>query len=93
MNVLWVFAHPEPRSLGGALRDDGLATLRSLGHTVAESDLYAMDACLSVADRSARAFADGELSPRRPPARPAWPSTFAAFEHLPPELMKGTFLP
>jgi len=77
MNVLWVFAHPEPSSLGGALRDDGLATLRTLGHEVRESDLYAMDwnpvvgagdfggtdACLSVADRSARAYADGELSP------------------------------
>jgi NAD(P)H dehydrogenase (quinone) len=42
MNVLWIFAHPEPRSLGGALRDEGLATLRSLGHDVRESDLYAM---------------------------------------------------
>ncbi|WP_033293314.1 NAD(P)H-dependent oxidoreductase [Amycolatopsis jejuensis] len=42
MNVLWVFAHPEPESLNGALRDDGLATLRSLGHEVRESDLYAM---------------------------------------------------
>ena len=42
MNVLWVFAHPEPRSLSGALRDDGLRTLRELGHDVRESDLYAM---------------------------------------------------
>ncbi|MFI5606281.1 NAD(P)H-dependent oxidoreductase [Amycolatopsis sp. NPDC051903] len=42
MNVLWLFAHPEPHSLGGALRDDGLATLRALGHGVCESDLYAM---------------------------------------------------
>jgi NAD(P)H dehydrogenase (quinone) len=42
MNVLWVFAHPEPRSLSGALRDDGLRALRELGHDVRESDLYAM---------------------------------------------------
>ncbi|TYK44008.1 NAD(P)H-dependent oxidoreductase [Actinomadura decatromicini] len=42
MNVLWVFAHPEPRSLNGALRDHGAATLRSLGHRVRHSDLYAM---------------------------------------------------
>lgn len=40
--MLWVFAHPEPRSLSGALRDDGLRTLRELGHDVRESDLYAM---------------------------------------------------
>jgi putative NADPH-quinone reductase len=42
MNVLWLFAHPDPHSLGGALRDEGLATLRALGHDVRESDLYAM---------------------------------------------------
>lgn len=42
MNVLWIFAHPEPRSLGGALRDEGLRTLREEGHDVRESDLYAM---------------------------------------------------
>ncbi|MFC5747519.1 NAD(P)H-dependent oxidoreductase [Actinomadura rugatobispora] len=42
MNVLWVYAHPEPRSLNGALRDEGLHTLKELGHDVRESDLYAM---------------------------------------------------
>lgn len=79
MNVLWVFAHPEPRSLSGALRDDGLRTLRELGHAVRESDLYAMkwnpvvDAAdfgaeagnerLVVGAASARAHARGELSP------------------------------
>jgi NAD(P)H dehydrogenase (quinone) len=42
MNVLWVYAHPEPRSLNGALRDEGLHTLKELGHEVRESDLYAM---------------------------------------------------
>ncbi|HWD06531.1 MAG TPA: NAD(P)H-dependent oxidoreductase [Amycolatopsis sp.] len=42
MNVLWLFAHPDPHSLGGALRDEGLATLRALGHDVRESDLYAL---------------------------------------------------
>jgi NAD(P)H dehydrogenase (quinone) len=79
MNVLWVFAHPEPRSLSGALRDDGLRTLRDLGHEVRESDLYAMkwnplvdaadfgaeagDERLVVGATSARAHAGGELSP------------------------------
>ncbi|MET8851393.1 NAD(P)H-dependent oxidoreductase [Amycolatopsis sp. NPDC004625] len=76
MNVLWVFAHPEPRSLSGALRDDGLCTLRGLGHDVRESDLYAMkwnpvvdaadfgggDGRLVVGAASARAHARGELS-------------------------------
>ncbi|WP_410668736.1 NAD(P)H-dependent oxidoreductase [Amycolatopsis sp. cmx-4-68] len=79
MNVLWVFAHPEPRSLSGALRDDGLRTLKELGHDVRESDLYAMkwnpvvdaadfgaeagDERLVVGATSARAHARGELSP------------------------------
>jgi len=40
--VLWVSAHPEPASLTGSLRRDGIAALRALGHEVLESDLYAM---------------------------------------------------
>lgn len=40
--VLWVSALPEPRSLGGSLRTDGIAHLRRGDHTVIESDLYAM---------------------------------------------------
>lgn len=42
MQVLWVSAHPDPRSLNGALRDEGVAVLRERGHEVVESDLYAM---------------------------------------------------
>ncbi|NDU78004.1 flavodoxin family protein, partial [Actinomadura sp. DSM 109109] len=42
VNVLWIFAHPESRSLNGALRDHGAATLRRDGHRVRHSDLYAM---------------------------------------------------
>ncbi|TDD66392.1 NAD(P)H-dependent oxidoreductase [Actinomadura rubrisoli] len=42
MNVLWIFAHPEPRSFNGALRERGVRTLRGLGHHVRQSDLYAM---------------------------------------------------
>lgn len=42
MNVLWVFAHPEPRSLNGSLRDFGVSTLEAAGHEVRHSDLYAM---------------------------------------------------
>jgi NAD(P)H dehydrogenase (quinone) len=40
MNVLLVFAHPEPRSLNGALRDVAVAELKAGGHEVRISDLY-----------------------------------------------------
>jgi NAD(P)H dehydrogenase (quinone) len=43
MNVLIVFAHPEPRSLNGSLRDFAVQRLRAAGHAVEVSDLYAMD--------------------------------------------------
>jgi NAD(P)H dehydrogenase (quinone) len=42
MRVLWIFAHPEARSLSGALRDEGLRALDGLGHEHRSSDLYAM---------------------------------------------------
>lgn len=40
--VLWLSAHPEPQSLNGSLRDDGIQHLQQLGYRVVESDLYAM---------------------------------------------------
>lgn len=40
--MLWIYAHPEPRSLGGSLKDAGLRMLTDLGHEVRVSDLYAM---------------------------------------------------
>ncbi|WP_313015332.1 NAD(P)H-dependent oxidoreductase [Brevundimonas sp.] len=42
MNVLIVFAHPEPRSLNASLRDIAIEELEAQGHTVQVSDLYAM---------------------------------------------------
>jgi NAD(P)H dehydrogenase (quinone) len=42
MKVLIVFAHPEPRSFNGALKDRAVATLTELGHEVQVSDLYQM---------------------------------------------------
>jgi NAD(P)H dehydrogenase (quinone) len=79
MNVLWVFAHPEPGSLGGALRDVGIAAARDAGHDVVGSDLYAMgwkaaldrtdvgvppgDDTIGIAPESARALAEGRLAP------------------------------
>jgi NAD(P)H dehydrogenase (quinone) len=77
VQVLWIFAHPEQRSLNAALRDEGLRTLRELGHDVELSDLYAMgwnpvvDAedfahdpreRLVVGAESKRAFVSGRLS-------------------------------
>lgn len=43
MNVLWVVAHPEPRSLNGMLATEGRAALAEFGHEVQVSDLYAME--------------------------------------------------
>lgn len=77
MKVLWIFAHPERRSLSGALRDEGVRALRDQGHEVRQSDLYAMrwnpvvdggdfghdpDERLVVGDASERAHASGRLS-------------------------------
>ena len=41
MKVLFVFAHPEPRSLNGALRDVAIRELEAQGNEVRMSDLYA----------------------------------------------------
>ncbi|QBS45383.1 NAD(P)H-dependent oxidoreductase [Nocardia sp. CS682] len=42
MNVLVVYAHPEPGSLTGALKDVAVEQLRADGHEVRITDLYAM---------------------------------------------------
>ena len=42
MQVLIVYAHPEPSSFNGAMRDLAVATLTKQGHEVQVSDLYAM---------------------------------------------------
>jgi len=76
VRVLWVYAHPDPRSLNGSLRDLGIRVLRGYGHEVRESDLYAMgwdpvvrhedfahdpDERLDVLTESERALNDGSL--------------------------------
>ena len=43
MNVLIVYAHPEPKSFNAAMKELAVATLREAGHEVAVSDLYAME--------------------------------------------------
>jgi NAD(P)H dehydrogenase (quinone) len=42
VKVLIVFAHPEPKSLNGSLKDAAVQTLKENGHEVKVSDLYAM---------------------------------------------------
>jgi len=40
MKVLIVFAHPEPKSFNGALKDTAVSTLKEQGHEVQVTDLY-----------------------------------------------------
>lgn len=42
MNVLIVYAHPEPKSFNGAMKDLAVTALSAAGHDVVVSDLYAM---------------------------------------------------
>lgn len=42
MNVLIVYAHPEPKSFSGSLRDAAAQVLTDAGHQVVQSDLYLM---------------------------------------------------
>lgn len=42
MRILLVYAHPEPRSFNGQLKDLAVETLTAAGHEVRVSDLYAM---------------------------------------------------
>ena len=50
MKYLIVYAHPEPKSLSGHLKDRAVAALEAEGHEVIVSDLYAMR-WKAVADR------------------------------------------
>lgn len=78
MRTLIVYAHPEPRSLNGSLKNLAVSTLKRTGHEVRVSDLYAMnwkavvEACdygpsaaspLNVVLDSGRAFDTGTLTP------------------------------
>ncbi|VVE06797.1 NAD(P)H dehydrogenase [Pandoraea aquatica] len=61
MNVLIVYAHPQPRSLNGALRDFAVQHLEAAGHHVQVSDLYAMQWKTTIDEHDA---------PQRDPAEP-----------------------
>jgi NAD(P)H dehydrogenase (quinone) len=62
MKTLIVYAHPEPGSLNGSLKDVAVSTLEAAGHEVRVSDLYAMKwkAALDAAD-----FGEHAASPLR----------------------------
>lgn len=51
MKILYVFAHPETRSLNGALRDVAVKELEAQGHELRISDLY-VDGWKAVVDRA-----------------------------------------
>ncbi|HEY9238457.1 MAG TPA: NAD(P)H-dependent oxidoreductase, partial [Burkholderiaceae bacterium] len=60
MNVLIVYAHPEPHSFNRAMLDAATETLQSCGHRVTVSDLYAMkfNPVADAADFTERRFPD-----------------------------------
>jgi NAD(P)H dehydrogenase (quinone) len=78
MNILFVYAHPEPESLNGSLKNFSVKRLEAAGHSVQVSDLYAMqwkasldahdstdrqgDARFDPAQDSRRAFENGRQS-------------------------------
>jgi NAD(P)H dehydrogenase (quinone) len=66
MNVLLVYAHPEPKSLNGALKDFAVKRLEAAGHTVQVSDLYAMQWKAVLAEDDSL---DGKLGDRFEPSR------------------------
>jgi NAD(P)H dehydrogenase (quinone) len=66
MKVLLIYAHPEPRSLNGALKNFAVRHLQQAGHEVQVSDLYAMrwKAGYDADDSSARRSASSGADPR-----------------------------
>lgn len=60
MNVLIVFAHPEPQSFGASLLTRSVESLKAQHHEVRVSDLYAMgfDPVAGAADFKQRRFVD-----------------------------------
>jgi NAD(P)H dehydrogenase (quinone) len=66
LNVLLVYAHPEPTSLNGSLKNFSVKRLEDAGHVVQVSDLYAMKwkASLDAGDSMDRP-ADAPFHPER----------------------------
>jgi NAD(P)H dehydrogenase (quinone) len=60
MHALIVYAHPEPESFNGAMRDLAVSVLSEQGHTVEVSDLYAMGFTAHVGREDFSDVADGD---------------------------------
>lgn len=60
MNVLIVYAHPEPRSLNGSLMQHAVSVLEREGHQVTVSDLHGMNWKAQVDHHDFLAFSVGE---------------------------------
>ncbi|GGH53494.1 flavodoxin family protein [Frigidibacter albus] len=60
MNILIVYAHPEPTSFNGAMKDLAVQTLTAQGHSVTVADLYTMgwNAVAGPSDTAVRADPD-----------------------------------
>lgn len=60
MKILYIYAHPEPRSFNSALKDTAMLTLAKAGHEIKASNLYAIKfkAVLDSADFRIRANPD-----------------------------------
>lgn len=43
MKILYIYAHPEPKSFNAAMKNTALTALKEKGHEVRLSDLYAME--------------------------------------------------
>lgn len=64
MNVLLVYAHPEPLSLNGSIRNFVVGHLEQAGHAVQVSDLYALNwKAVLDADDSIAALPDARFNP------------------------------
>ncbi len=61
MNVLIVHAHPEPRSMNGAVTRAAVETLEAQGHDVKVSDLYAMGFKATMTASDFPDFEEGEF--------------------------------
>ncbi len=66
MNVLIVYAHPEPLSFNAALKETAMTVLEEQGHAVRVNDLHAMafNPVTTAQDFPARAFPDRLVIPR-----------------------------
>jgi NAD(P)H dehydrogenase (quinone) len=74
MNILIVFAHPEPQSLNGSLKNHAVQRLQAAGHAVQVSDLYAMQW------KPTLDAADGTRQPPAPRFEPSRDSAYA-YQH------------